>query len=282
MLGHQLLVDLSKDYDTWATVHGAESTLPDLPAIHRDHLIGDVDVLRFESVIEAFALAQPTVVINCIGLIKQRERARDSLLAIDVNSRFPHQLALLCGAIGSRLVHISTHCVFSGQRGLYTEEDPVDAQDVYGRSKALGEVVAEPHVLTIRTSLIGRELFTRYSLLEWFLSQNGSTKGYQKAVFSGFPTYAIAEIIRDSILPRPELSGLYHVSAEPINKYDLLCLLKDAYRKEIDIIPDTQVSIDRSLNSDRFRAVTGFTPASWPTMIERMANSHIPYQDWKK
>ncbi len=272
MLGHRLLLDLSPHYPTWAAARGRIDALAALPGVNPARLIGGVDALRFESVVRAFAAARPDVVINCVGLIKQRKEADDTLLAIDINARFPHQLAALCAAAGARLIHISTDCVFDGQRGMYRESDPVTAQDLYGRTKALGEVTDQPHALTLRTSLVGRELGTRYGLLEWFLAQPGPVKGYTRAVFSGFPTGEIAAILRDCVLPRPELRGLYHLASQPISKYDLLCLFNAAYGRGVQIIPDAQVAVDRSLDGSRFCAATGFAPKPWDEMAAAMAH----------
>ncbi len=267
MLGHRLLADLSAAYPTWATVRGGPGALAAQPGVDPARIIGGVDALRFESVVRAVAAARPDVVINCVGLIKQRADAADPLLALDINARFPHQLAALCAAAGARLIHISTDCVFDGQRGLYTEDDPLTAQDLYGRTKALGEVTDQPHALTLRTSLVGRELGTRYGLLEWFLAQPGPVPGYTRAVFSGFPTGEVAAILRNYVLPRPALCGLYHLAAAPISKYDLLTLFNAAYGRGVEIVPDARVAIDRSLDGSRFRAATGFAPRPWGAMV---------------
>lgn len=282
MLGHQLILSLSKGYNVWATVRTEAGIAPLKPYLNDVTILDSVDALQFGSVSHAVEAAQPDVVINCIGLIKQHESAGDPLLAIDLNARLPHQLARLCRDAGSRLIHISTDCVFLGTKGMYVETDPTDGQDVYGKSKALGEVTAQSHCLTIRASIIGREIFTRYGLLEWFLAQRGSVKGYTRAIFSGFPTYAIADLLREHILPRTELAGLYHVSAAPISKYDLLALFKRAYDRDIEIIPDESVQIDRSLNSGRFRQETGFVPESWERMVAKMAETPLAYEDWKR
>ena len=281
MLGHRLWMDLSRTHETWATLRGGIGGIPALPHVDRERVVEGVDALHFESVIRAFGAARPDVTINCIGLIKQQKRAKEALPSIDLNARFPHQVAALCAATGSRLIHISTDCVFAGTKGLYTESDPVDAQDVYGRAKALGEVVHEDHVLTLRTSIIGRELFSHYGLLEWFLSQPGPVKGFTKAIFSGFTTAVVADILRDVILPRPDLHGLYHVSAAPINKYDLLRMVDDAFGRHTEIVPDDSVAIDRSLDSTRFRMETGFAPPAWPDMVAGLASDRLPYSEWK-
>lgn len=231
--------------------------------------VGGVDAADPDSLISAIAQIRPDVLINCIGLVKQLASAGEVLSAVPINSLLPHRLAQLCKASGTRLVHVSTDCVYSGSKGGYVEADPPDASDVYGLSKYLGEV-AEPHTVTLRTSIIGHELRTAHSLLEWFLSQEGRVKGYTAAVFSGVPTVELARIIRDHVLDRPELSGLYHVSAEPIAKYDLLTLIAAEYGKRIEIIPDDALKIDRSLNSDRFRQQTGYQPPAWRDLIAGM------------
>jgi dTDP-4-dehydrorhamnose reductase len=281
MLGHRLWTDLSRTHKVWATLRGGVGVLPDLPHIDRQRVVEGVDALHLDSVIRAFGEVRPEVTINCVGLIKQQKHAKQALPSIDLNARFPHQLAGVCAASGSRLIHISTDCVFAGTQGMYTEGDPVDAQDVYGRSKALGEVVHAEHALTIRTSIIGRELFSRYGLLEWFLSQPGPVKGFKKAIFSGFTTSAVADILRDVILPRPGLHGLYHVSAAAINKYDLLSMVDEAFGRHTEIIPDESVVIDRSLDSTRFRTETEFVPPAWPDMVAALASDPLPYGEWK-
>jgi len=181
----------------------------------------------------------------------------------------PHRLAKLCTLIGARLVHISTDCVFSGEKGGYVESDFTDARDVYGKSKALGEV-DYPHTITLRTSTIGHELNSAYGLLDWFLSQNKSCKGYNRAIFSGVPTVILAQIIRDVVIPHKELSGIHHIAAKSINKYELLKLIAEVYGKSTQIIYDDSIVIDRSLNADKFRAATGYVAPEWLELIRAM------------
>jgi dTDP-4-dehydrorhamnose reductase len=232
-------------------------------------ILPGVDVEEIESLGRAFAVARPQVVINCIGLIKQLAEAEDPLRAVPINTLLPHQLAALCRTNGARLVHISTDCVFSGSKGSYVETDFPDAGDLYGRSKLLGEV-DYPHAITLRTSMIGHELDSNRGLLGWFLAQAGPVKGFCKAKFSGLPTVELARVIRDFVLPHPELHGLYHVAAEPIDKNSLLKLVSEVYRKTIEIVPDDRLVIDRSLNAKRFEEATGYRPAPWPELIKRM------------
>jgi len=240
-----------------------------LPAALHASLIEGIDVEQFDSLARAIALAKPDVVVNCIGVVKQLAEADDPLTALPINSLLPHRLARLCELAGARLVHISTDCVFSGTKGMYAESDFADADDLYGRSKYLGEV-DYPHAVTLRTSIIGHELDGARSLLCWFLAQSGSVRGFTKAVFSGLPTVELARVVRDFVLPHPELHGLYHVSAAPINKYDLLELVAHVYGKQIEITPHDQLTIDRSLDSARFRAATGYAPPSWPELVRTM------------
>lgn len=232
-------------------------------------VIAGVDVENIDNRTRLFAVARPDVVINCVGLVKQLAEADDPLSAIPINALLPHRLAQLCEVAGARLVHMGTDCVFSGTKGMYTEADASDAKDLYGRSKYLGEV-NYPHAITLRTSIIGHELNGAHSLVGWFLSQEGSVKGFTRAIFSGLPTVEIARLIRDHVIPHPELHGVYHVSAEPINKFDLLTLVANQYGKAIDIVPDESIVIDRSLDSTRFRAATSFQPAPWPELVRLM------------
>lgn len=234
-----------------------------------DHLTVGVDVESHDSLVKLFSDVRPDVVINCIGLVKQLSDAKDPLVAIPINSLLPHRLDRLCELVGARLVHISTDCVFSGKTGGYREADPSDAEDLYGRSKYLGEV-ASPHCITLRTSIIGHELQSAHGLIEWFLSQEVRCRGYTRAIFSGFPTVVLAQIVRDVVIPGKGLSGLYHVASKPIAKYDLLCLAAKTYGKSIEIIPDDSVVVDRSLNAERFQLATGYIAPEWSEMTEIM------------
>jgi dTDP-4-dehydrorhamnose reductase len=240
-----------------------------LPAELRDCVIEGVDATDFDHVARLFDTAEPDVVINCIGVVKQLAEADDPLVALPINSLLPHRLARLCESRGARLLHVSTDCVFSGKKEMYTEADSPDAEDLYGRSKLLGEV-DYPHAVTLRTSIIGHELKSAHGLLEWFLAQSSRVHGYTKAVFSGFPTVEIALVMHDYILETPGLRGVYHVSSDPITKYALLKLISRAYGHEIEIDPDDRIVIDRSLDSTRFRAATGYVPPPWPELVDRM------------
>ena len=240
-----------------------------LPQELRDRVICGVDVENIDSLTRLFASTRPDIVINCIGVVKQLAEADDPLTAIPINALLPHRLARLCEVARARLIHVSTDCVYAGTMGMYREEDASDAKDLYGRSKYLGEV-DYPHAVTLRTSIIGHELNSAHGLVGWFLAQQGSVRGYTRAVFSGLPTCELAGVIRDFVLPRPELRGLYHVASAPITKYALLELIAKTYRKSIEIVPSAEVVIDRSLDSSRFRGATGYVAPPWPELVRRM------------
>jgi dTDP-4-dehydrorhamnose reductase len=274
MLGHTVLRLFAQD--PGLTVFGSARTPSSarlLPAGVRDRIVTGVDVESMDSLAGAFAETRPGLVVNCVGLVKQLSAADDPLVALPINAMFPHRLSRLCAVANARLVHVSTDCVFSGTKGMYTEDDTSDAKDLYGRSKYLGEL-HQPHAITLRTSIIGHELAGAHGLVEWFLSQTSAVRGYSRAIFSGLPTVELARVIRDHVLPNPRLHGVYHVAAEPIAKLDLLNLVAKAYDRSIPITPDASVQIDRSLNGERFRAATGYAAPAWPELVRRMHDFH--------
>lgn len=270
MLGSAIMRLLSGDesVELIGTVRDSRAMAALPLSLHR-YIQKNVDVEDFDSVIRVFDMAMPDIVINCVGIIKQLSSSYDPLVSIPINSLLPHRLAKLCISKNIRLIHLSTDCVFSGSHGGYIEGDFPDANDLYGRSKYLGEV-DYPGCVTLRTSIIGHELHSTNSLIDWFLSQSTAVKGYTNAIFSGLPTNEMAMVIRDYVIPNTNLSGLYHVSVDPISKYDLLELVRDTYGKKIEIVPDDIVRIDRSLNSKKFSEVTGFKPKPWPLLVKEM------------
>ncbi|MFI3221235.1 MAG: SDR family oxidoreductase [Methylococcales bacterium] len=271
MLGNAVFRYFSErtEVETFGTLRSAKMLTFFNPSLHRQ-LLTAVDVENFDSLSLVFAHIKPDVVINCIGLVKQLALANDPLYALPINAMLPHRLARLSDMVGARLIHVSTDCVFSGTRGGYSENDFADADDLYGRSKYLGEVVDCPHVVTLRTSIIGYELSSNQGLVMWFLAQQGTVKGYTKAIFSGVPTVELARVIAEFVLPNASLQGLYHVASAPINKYELLLLLAGQYKKSIDIIPDEKLVIDRSLNSAKFQAATGYVSPQWSELVATM------------
>ncbi|WP_224983488.1 dTDP-4-dehydrorhamnose reductase family protein [Geomonas agri] len=271
MLGHTLLTKLSRRASL--EVYGTARSREGLDCWFAPHLIErirpGVDADNFDSVLRVLGEVRPDVVVNCIGIIKQLPVAKDPVISIGINALFPNRLALACKVAGARLIHISTDCVFRGDRGGYTEADQPDAEDLYGRSKFLGEVV-EPHCLTLRSSIIGHELKGGHGLIDWFLSQTGSVHGFTKAIYTGFPTVEMVRIIADYVLPNPELYGLYQVASTPISKYALLKLVAERYGIATEIMPDDSFLCERSLNGSRFAAVTGYVAPAWPEMVDAM------------
>jgi dTDP-4-dehydrorhamnose reductase len=271
MLGHTLFHRLANhaNLDVAATAR-SNKTLPRWFAPeHLKKIYCDVDADNFDSIVQVLNKFRPDVVLNCIGIIKQLPIAKDPVVSISMNALFPHRLAGACKTIGARMIHFSTDCVFSGSKGNYTENDPSDADDLYGRTKFLGEV-SDLHCITLRTSIIGHELRGGHGLIDWFLAQEGTIRGFTKAIYTGFPTVEIANIISQYVIPNKELSGLYQISSAPISKYDLLQLVAERYGKRIEIEAYDGFHCDRSLDSNRFRKITGYAPPSWPDMIEEM------------
>lgn len=270
MLGSTMLRVLSEksDWEAFGTVRD-ESVKRFFSTTIGERIYAGIDADNQDSLVNTLDRIRPNVLVNCVGLTSHMANAEDPLVAIPINTLMPHRLAGLCKLAGARLIHVSTDCVFSGEKGGYVEDDVTDARDMYGKSKALGEV-HYPHTITLRTSFIGHELQSKRSLLEWFLAQEGRCKGFTRAVFSGLPSVVFAQILRDLVIPHTELSGLYHVAAKPIAKYDLLKLIADVYGKSIDIAPDDTLTIDRSLNAKRFHMATGYVAPEWPELIKLM------------
>ena len=229
-------------------------------------------MLDFDGLTATLADLQPDVVMNCVGITKRKPEVNEPLLAIGVNSMFPHKLAQLAEKNKFRVVHFSTDCVFNGQLGNYNEESVTTGEDPYGQTKALGEI-RYPHTLTIRSSFIGRELAGRTELLEWLISQDGKTiKGFTKAMYSGVSTHVMSRVVLDIIENHPEISHLHQLStAEPISKYDLLCLARDAFKLDIEIIPDDSFEIKPTLDSAKLRTAMDVKVPSWEEMMAEIA-----------
>ena len=275
MLGHAVfrLLAAAPAFEVHATARSTAG-LRLLPEHLHSRTLCGVDVENPDALVEVFGRSRPDVVINCVGLVKQLAGADDPLAALPINAILPHRLSRLCRLVSARLIHVSTDCVFNGSKGGYRESDLPDATDLYGRSKLLGEVVDESHAITLRTSIIGHELAGARSLIGWFLAQREPVQGYRRAVFSGLPTVELARVIRDHVLPRPELHGLYHVSSDAIDKFRLLTLVAAAYGQDTAINENSEFVIDRSLDSTRFRLAAGYQPLPWETLVERMHQFH--------
>jgi dTDP-4-dehydrorhamnose reductase len=277
MLGHKLSQVISRKHDTCVTLRdrGLATKYPQF--FQRAQIIDGVEAQDVESISRAFDEARPDVVVNSIGVVKQLDSSKDAVVSIGVNALFPHRLAELSALHGARLITISTDCVFSGNKGNYKESENPDPEDLYGRSKLLGEVQSG-NALTIRTSIIGRQIYGAHALLEWFLSQQGrSIKGYKKAIFSGWPTLVLSEIIAGIIADRKDLKGVIHIASNPISKFDLLTLIRDRFGLNIEIEPSDEVDCNRSLDGELFRKLTGFETPAWGELVARMSDDQASY-----
>ncbi len=285
MLGHKLFQTLRLAFPkTYCTIRGSvtDKLYKNIDLFQSGAVIENFDAMNWSGVRQILSQFRPGVIINCIGVVKQRPEAKDYLKSIYLNALLPHQLAELCQEWGGRLIHFSTDCVFSGRKGNYVEDDPSDADDLYGRTKFLGEVTG-PHVLTLRTSMIGRELQNFQSLLEWFLGQNHKhVHGFTRAYYSGVTTNYLADLMVQIIDGHPGLAGLYQVTGQTITKYNLLCLLRDAYNLSIDIVPDDAYFCDRSMLGDKFHQATGLVCPSWEKLVAQLASDTTPYEKWRK
>lgn len=285
MLGHKMFQVLGRDFPgTVCTLRGlVESLPPSARALFPPAgTIAGVDVTdgaRLRSLLEE---RRPDVVVNCVGVVKSQPAASDTVSSIVVNALLPHQLAEWCRAWRGRVIHVSTDCVFSGRRGRYREEDEPDATDLYGRTKALGELGPDEG-LTLRTSIIGRELSHFASLLEWFLAQKGKcVRGFTRVIWSGVTTNYLAGLVARVIRERSDLSGLYQVASEPLSKHDLLLLLNDACAAGVTVEPDEGPVSDRSLVGDRLAAKTGWKTPSWSELLAGLTSDPTSYDSLRK
>jgi dTDP-4-dehydrorhamnose reductase len=284
MLGHRLCLAgaTRNDVEVWGTARRSAEGGSALPPAVLDpgRLVSPVEAEREVSLVRAIDDVAPQTVINAVGLIKQRPDGRDPARATAINAELPHVLASETTRRGIRLVHLSTDCVFDGRRGAYTEEDQPAADDLYGRTKALGEP-AGPSVSVLRTSMIGRELSGSAGLLEWFLAAPSPVPGYRNARFSGLTTAVLADVLLDLATSDDPLEGLFHVAGPPIDKASLLALLAHRLRPGVTIETVDEPVIDRTLDGRRFAGVTGFVAPTWEQMVDGLAAETYPYDEWR-
>lgn len=269
MLGWQALKYFSEKYETTALVRKSEDQLRPFPLFKGKDIFTCIDVRDTARLEQAIAQAKPNVILNCVGIVKQRSQAKEAVESIEINSLHPHRLAEMCAEKDIRIIHYSTDCVFSGQKGRYDENDKPDAEDLYGRSKLLGEI-SYPHSVTLRSSIIGLELFNKTSLVEWFLAQNDAVNGFKNAIYSGFTTLEMCRIT-ELVMHNRNLSGIFQVASASISKYELLKMLNEATGRNIPIYENTDFFCDRSLIGARFNRESGYIPANWPLMISELA-----------
>ncbi len=271
MLGHKLFRHLSLLFpETYTTLRQGRNNFEAGELFKNNRVIDFVDVTDFSMLTGIMKCVGPDFILNCIGITKRRKEADESIQAILINSLFPHRLSEWARGNHAKVVNFSTDCVFDGHAGNYDETSPTNAVDIYGKTKALGEV-KNGHALTLRSSFIGTELGSGTELLEWFLSQRGTVYGFRNAIYTGLTTFELCRVIENILIKHAGASGLYNVSSEPISKYDLLMLIKKKMDLDIEVVPDDAVRCDRSLNSTRFRREFNYTPPSWEAMVEELS-----------
>ena len=283
MLGHKMFQVLRERFTgVICTVRGdiRHSSLDRVELLQGDDVIPGIDVADFPALQTTLSAFRPEYIVNCVGVIRQRAEAVSPIPSITTNALLPHKLAQMASHWDGRVIHFSTDCVFSGKRGGYTEEDPSDAEDLYGKTKFLGEV-AVANALTLRTSIIGRELSHHCSLLDWFLARNHKTiRGFRKVIYSGVTTNHVAELVASIVRTHPALNGLYQVASEPISKYDLLCLLGEAYGMDVKIEPDDLEISDRNMKGEKLHKAIGYRCPPWPVLIRQLVEDSTPYEKW--
>jgi dTDP-4-dehydrorhamnose reductase len=283
MLGHKMFQRLHEVFPgTLATMrkHVDGPPFNHVELLQRADVMTGIDVTDVETLAAVLSEIRPHYIVNCVGIVKQRDEAQHAIPCITINSLLPHQLAKLAATWQGRLIHFSTDCVFSGARGSYTEQDESDARDLYGRSKFLGET-AGPNALTLRTSMIGRELTGHRSLLDWLRAQRGrAIQGYRRVIYSGVTTNHLADLVADIIRNHSDLNGLYQVVSRPISKYDLLCLLRDAYWLNVEITPDDAEQSDRSMSGEKLYRAIGYRAPPWPELLHQLVTDPTPYESW--
>lgn len=280
MLGHKVWLAFRDRFETYVTLRGSFQRVAPLRLFDEEKTFCNVDAGNLPSMETVLEKVEPDVVVNCVGIIKQLPEAHEEKISIQINSLFPHALAEIADRFGAKVIHMSTDCVFSGEKGNYSEVDVSDATDLYGRTKFLGEIQCPPH-LTIRSSIIGRDFFHHLGLLEWFLSRSPKEKikGFTRAIYTGFTTGAMADILAFIIEKHPDLSGLFQVASQPIDKHGLLKMLQKEFHLDMEIVPFEDFRSDRSLNGNRFRQETGFTPPTWEEMVQGLVEEDAFYRE---
>lgn len=274
LIGHKLLQELSVDHEVFGTLHKTKAQYNNLTLFANSNIIEGVDVLNFEKLTGVLQAINPDVVLNCVGITKRKINRNNTQEVIETNAVFPHKLANWAKNHNKRVIHFSSDCVFNGKVGNYTEESLTTAEDLYGRTKALGEIQCS-HTLTIRSSFIGQELFDKTELLDWVLTQDGKQiKGFKNVLYSGVSTIFMAKVVNDIISNYPQLSSLYQLAPEvPISKYDLICIAKKVFGLEIDIIPETNYVHQPTLNGAKLKSAIRLKIPSWEQMMEELASN---------
>jgi dTDP-4-dehydrorhamnose reductase len=285
MWGHQVFLKLSEYFgnsQVACTLKKNRSHYDRIQFFQNKTVFDGLDFRNFDVVYNLLGQYKPSWVINCVGLTPRKYDPKDEAHYFSINADLPHKLNNWCEINHSKLIHFSTDCVFTGKKGEYTESDIPDATDIYGKTKALGEVRSKS-ALTYRLSKIGREIEGKTEILEWALSQKGrEINGFSKAIYSGVTTnFMAAELIR-IIEKYPDLSGLFQVAGPKINKFELLKIINQVYECRLTIHEKIDYAVDKSLNCELYKQTTGFNQKDWLNMIMTMKKEErIDYDSFK-
>lgn len=273
MLGHMLWQHFSLCMpDTYTTIRHNRNRYEKYGFFKSKNVIDSLDVNDFKELTGVLKCVRPDIILNCIGVTKRRKEANVAIQSITINALFPHKLAAWGYENSAKVINFSTDCVFDGDQGNYDEESLPNATDLYGKTKALGEIQGT-NALTLRSSFIGTELDAGTELLEWFLSQTGTVKGYKNAIYSGFTTLELSRIVENILINYPTAHGIYNISSDAISKYDLLMLIREKMCLNVDVVPDENFCCKRNLDSTKFRNEFDYKPPTWEAMIEELSNT---------
>lgn len=277
MLGRELFQQLqnhsNEDIEVFGTIRNVDKDSEMLRKNSR--VINNFNVLSDAGLLNLLDDIKPNVILNCIGIVKQFGSEYPAKDYYYINSIVPRIIDHWCRLNSSIQITFSTDCVFSGNTGHYDLTDSPDATDVYGLSKALGEVL-DSSTITVRTSIVGLEANSQRGLLEWFLDQPNKTNvtGYRKVWYSGLSTTYLAETIINESFWKYR-NGLVQIGGPRINKYDLLKIFKEIFCKDISVIPADEPILDRSFHSKKFYREIGQEQPAWKYLISHLRQNTV-------
>jgi dTDP-4-dehydrorhamnose reductase len=277
MIGHKMYQILSKfKEDTWVTLRNDLSTYSFSSIYNYEKVIDNIDLTDFNKLSRILNEIKPDIILNASGITIRRGVEKIKSNTILINSALPHFLNEWVSFNNKRLIHFSTDCVFSGKKGDYLDTDIKDAYDLYGSTKSLGEIIDSQFAVTLRGSMIGRELENKTELFEWFLKQkNKKIKGFSEVIYSGITTVKMAEIILTLINNYPNLTGIYNISSKPITKLALLKLCNEYFDVNAIIEMDGSYSSNKNLISEKFFNHIGMKQPNWEDLIKQLKDECI-------
>ena len=271
MIGHKIAQSLSKEHtiigSSRKNIKSEDLGINDCELITHDFLKDDI--------LEILDKINPEIIVNCAGITIRRGINDNYDNTILLNSNLPHIIDDWTERNQSKLIHFSSDCVFSGKKGNYLDESIPDATDLYGLSKSRGEVKSK-NTLTIRCSIIGREIFNHTELFEWIYSMRGKQiKGYNNVLYSGVTSIWMGRVLKKILKYHTELSGIYNISSEPITKYSLLNLINEHFKLGIEISRDNKIKSNKVLISKKFTEITDINPPNWDDLMTELKEDCI-------